>query len=129
MAQFFDYLMFREGNDEDNSSNHPTVTMGSIVWGVILRTSIVIILTLFLIRRFDFAEYWWYSFFAIWLFVAFPAYRQFQKFNDRMKVLSEETLCGKCKHFNPTAQTCQIYDVHVSKNHIPCEGMSWEPKE
>jgi len=126
--QILDYLMFREGTDDDNSSDSPTVTTGSIVWGVILRSSIVIIITLFLVNRYDFYEYWWYSFFAIWFFVGFPAYRQFSKFNERMKVLSEETLCGKCKHFNQGAQTCQIYDVHVSKNHIPCEGMEWEPK-
>jgi hypothetical protein len=126
--QILDYLMFREGNDDDNSSDSPTVTTGSIVLGVILRSSIVIIITLFLVNRYDFYEYWWYSFFSIWFFVGFPAYRQFSKFNERMKVLSEETLCGKCKHFNPGAQTCQIYDVHVSKNHIPCEGMEWEPR-
>ncbi len=127
--RILDYLMFREGSEEDNLSDNPTVTTGSIVWGVILRSSIVIILTLFLVRRFDFYEYWWYSFFAIWFFVGFPAYRQYQKFQDRMKELSEETLCGKCRHFNSGAQTCQIYDVHVSKNHIPCEGMQWEPRD
>ncbi|MDX9789995.1 MAG: hypothetical protein RBT61_04135, partial [Candidatus Kapabacteria bacterium] len=93
-----DYLMFRTGGEEDNLSDNPTVTTGSIVWGVILRTSIVIILTLFLIRYTDFNEYWWYSFFVIWFFVAFPAFKQYQKFSERIKTLEEDTLCGKCRH-------------------------------
>ncbi|MBX3042807.1 MAG: hypothetical protein KIT33_12900 [Candidatus Kapabacteria bacterium] len=126
--RILDYLMFREGGQEDNFTDNPAVTTGSIVWGVILRTSIVIIVTLILLKQYDFHQYWWYSFFAIWFFVGFPAFRQYQKFKERIKVLEEETLCGKCRHFNEGAQVCQIYDMHVSKNHIPCEGMSWEPK-
>lgn len=126
--KILDYLMFREGGSEDNLTDQPTVTTGSIVWGVILRSFIVIGITLFFARGYDFQQYWWYAFFAIWFFVGFPAFRQYQKFTERIKELEEETLCGKCRHFNEGAQTCQIYDVHVSKNHIPCEGLEWEPK-
>lgn len=127
--KILDYLMFRQGNESDNLTDHPVVTTGSIVWGVILRSSIVIIATLFLAQYYDHNQYWWYAFFVIWFFVGFPAYRQYEKFNERIKILEEETLCGKCRHFNEGAQTCQIFDVHVSKNHVPCEGMSWEPKD
>lgn len=127
--KIIDLFMFRESSDIDNYTSAPRVTFGSIVWGLILRTTIVIIAFFVLYNLFDMRQYWWISFFVIWLFVAFPAFRQYQSFNNRIDNLQEEILCGSCKYFNKYAQTCQIYDEHVNKNYIPCEGLNWEPKD
>lgn len=124
-----DLFMFREGSEADNYSDTPLVTTGSIVWGVMLRMTIVIIITFLFMSNYEWRDYWWFSFFGIWFFVAFPAFRQYQKFNDRIQNLQEEIMCGTCKHFVSNAQTCSLYDVHVSKNHIPCDGNNWEYKD
>ncbi|MCO5252107.1 MAG: hypothetical protein M9949_11915 [Candidatus Kapabacteria bacterium] len=122
-----DVLMFREGSDEDSNSRAPIITTGSIVWGVLLRATIVLIAFFFLMDSIRGNDYWWVSLFFIWAFVAFPAYRQYEKYAKRIENFAEETLCGSCKHFNKGAQSCNIYDEHVSKDYIPCEGESWEP--
>lgn len=123
-----DVLMFRAGSDSDNHSREPIVTTGSIVWGVILRGTIVLILFFFVMDKIRGNDYWWVSFFFIWAFVAFPAYRQYEKYIKRIETFTEETLCGSCRHFNKGSQSCNIFDEHVSKDYIPCEGESWEPR-
>lgn len=120
--------MFREGSDEDNHSTEPTVTFGSIVWGVLFRTIMIVSCILLFLNYFDYDVNIWIILFAIWLFAAYPAFRQYSKFKTRMKKFKEETLCGSCKYFNSDAQLCTIYDEHVSENYIPCEGESWEPR-
>lgn len=128
LDKIIDALMFREGSEEDSLSNEPVITTGSIVWGVLLRSFIIIIISVFIIQKFSMQEYWWGAFFLIWVFAAFPAYRQYQKFNQRMEDFQESTLCGSCRHFELTGQLCRLYDEHVSKNYLPCEGQNWEPK-
>jgi len=123
-----DLFMFREGTDEDNHSINPKVTFGSIVWGVLLRTVIVVSAILIFLDYFHYDVNVWIIIFALWLLVAYPAYKQYIKFNQRMKKFKEETLCGSCKYFHRDAQLCRIYDEHVSEEYIPCEGESWEPK-
>ena len=126
--KIIDLFMFREGSDDDNDSQNPVVTTGSIVWGVMFRLTIVVLLTFMVLSRYDWHEYWWFAFFVVWFFVAYPAYRQYINFSRRMETFEEETLCGTCRHFNSGSQMCTIYDEHVSKTYIPCEGQSWEPK-
>jgi len=126
--KIIDLLMFRSGGEEDNYNSNPAVTTGSIVWGVILRTTIVIIAVSILLTYPKFRDFWWMSFFAIWFFVAFPAYKQFQNFQTRVDDLEETTMCGSCVHFRKEAQMCTLYDTHISKDYIPCEGNNWEPK-
>lgn len=123
-----DLFMFRNPGDSDNETNHPVVTTGSIIWGALLRSSIIIVSSMLLLGYIRQYEYWWIALFALWFFAAFPAYRQYQSFNDRIKKLEESTLCGSCRHFNSGGQLCNIYDEHVSSNYIPCEGADWEPK-
>jgi glucan phosphoethanolaminetransferase (alkaline phosphatase superfamily) len=120
--------MFRAGTDEDNHNSKPTVTFGSIVWGVLLRSFIVISAILLILDYLHYDVNVWVIIFALWLLVAYPAYKQYTKFNQRMKKFKEETLCGSCKYFNRDAQLCSIYDEHVSEDYIPCEGESWEPR-
>lgn len=127
LEKIFDFLLFREGTTEDNSSE-PIVTTGSIVFGALLRAAIIIFITLFVVIEYDYRGYWWISAFFVWFFAFYPAYRQYTKYNQRIESFSEDTLCGKCKHFEPSSQLCRITDEHVTQNYIPCEGLSWEPK-
>ncbi len=123
-----DILMFRSGVDDDGFQKEPTVTIGSIVWGVLLRTTIVFIAVFFLINFPKFRDFWWVSFFGIWFFVAFPAYRQYQNYQNRIDDIEVNTLCGSCVHFRKDAQMCSLFDEHISKDYIPCGGENWEPK-
>ncbi len=127
LENILDILMFREGTDEDSDTNLPVVTTGSVVLGMIFRSAIIIIL-MFIFSEY-FREMWYLGVFIFWFFVAYPAYRQYNKFNKRMENFQEETLCGTCRHFNPSGQLCTIYDEHVSRNHIPCNGEAWEPRD
>ena len=120
--------MFREGSEQDNYSDQPIVTIGSIVWGVMIRLTLIMTLAYLFFDRYEMRDFWWISFFFIWFFVAFPAFRQYQKFQIRINRLQEEILCGTCIHFRAEAQMCSLFDMHVSKSHIPCEGNNWEPK-
>lgn len=127
LEKIVDLFMFREGTEEDDYSTRPIITTGSIVWGVILRSLIIIFLTFFLLDR-GYGHSVWVLLFVYWFAVVFPAYRQYQKFNKRMDKFQEETLCGSCRHFIPGSQLCSMYDEHVSKDYIPCDGNDWEPK-
>lgn len=127
--KIMDILMFRETGDEDNESDQPVVTTGSVVWGLLLRSAIIIILSSLLINALELRTYWWWVLIALWFFAAWPAYRQWQQFSTRMEKFEESTLCGSCRHFDPSSQLCKIYDQHVSTNYIPCEGLAWEPKK
>ncbi len=128
IEKIIDILQFREGTIDDDY-NEPVVTIGSIIFGALLRAAIVILAIFFVVEYFDLRGFWYLTSFSVWLLAAFPAYRQYTAYNERMKNFEEETLCGKCKHFEPSGQFCRIYDEHVSKNYIPCEGLSFEPKE
>lgn len=122
-----DLFLFRLGGDEDKYSDKPLVTTGSIVWGFLFRSSIIIALIFLIVEFTWFPQFWWISFFALWFFAAYPAWRQYQDYQERLKAFKEETLCGTCKHFEETSRMCRIYDEHVSVNRIPCEGLNWEP--
>lgn len=126
--KIIDLLMFRETDDESDAANVPVITTGSIVWGLLLRSFIIVFLSFLLISYFQAYQYWWYSGFFLWLFAAYPAYRQYQSYSKKIEIIEEETLCGSCRNFDPSNQMCKIYDEHVSSDYIPCEGQSWEPK-
>ncbi len=125
--KILDLLMFREGTNDENDLKEPVITTGSIVWGLLIRSAILIVLSFLLIDFFDRREYWWFSLFFIWFFAAYPAYRQYTFYNQKIEEFKESTLCGSCKHFDQTGRLCRLYDEHVSKDYIPCEGDSWEP--
>lgn len=127
LENIFDLFMFREGTEEDSETNLPKVTIGSVVWGIILRSALIIVIMMIFQEKFR--EIWYISLFIFWFFVAYPAYKQYQKFNERMESFQEETLCGTCKHFNPSGQLCTVYDEHVSKHHVPCNAEAWEPRD
>ncbi len=124
-----DALMFREGSFEDNYTTEPKVTLGSIIWGILLRTGLIIgavmLIEILFFKRIN--VNWYIVFFLMWVFVAFPAYRQYRKFDERIDDLEESTLCGSCRYFIKDSQLCRLYDEHISIDFIPCEGESWEP--
>jgi hypothetical protein len=125
--KIIDLLMFRLPSEEDSSSSDPKVTEGSIIWGAILRSAILMLIIFLLLESLTMREYWWFMLFAIWFIAVYPAWLQWQKFNERMKTFTEQTLCGSCIQFDPTSQLCRLFDEHVSTNYIPCEGLNWEP--
>lgn len=127
LEKIADILQFREGTIEDDY-NEPVVTTGSIIFGAIIRSALIILPTFFVVEYFELRGFWWVTAFFVWLFAAYPAYRQYSKYNERMALFEEETLCGKCKHFEASGQLCRILDEHVTRNNVPCEGLSWEPK-
>lgn len=127
--KIFDALMFRMGSEEDeDGSKAPMITTGSIVWGVLLRTTISFILIGLLLDNLNLREHWYLVLFGIWAFAIYPAWRQWQIFQEKTKKFSEETLCGTCINFDETSQLCKIFDEHPTKIYIPCEGVQWEPK-
>lgn len=127
--KFLDYLMFREYNPNADKQANPTITTGSIVYGLLLRSVLIIVLSLTLIPMFDLYSYWWTFFLALWLVAAYPAYRQYQFYTDKIDALLEDTLCGKCKHFDSSNQLCKILDEHIGEKYIPCGGDNFEPKK
>jgi hypothetical protein len=127
--RIIDIFMFREGSEEDaRGSMSPIITTGSVVWGILLRATIVIALSFIVFDRFELRQYWWTAALALWFFAVYPAWRQYQLFQKRVEKVSEETLCGSCKYFEQTSQLCKIYDEHITLNYIPCEGSNWEPR-
>lgn len=122
-----DLLMFRQPTEEDSQRTEPLVTTGSILWGVLLRSAILILIISLFLESLSMRQHWWLMLFALWFLVAYPAWLQYKKFQERIQNFQKETLCGSCKHFEANSQLCKIYDQHVSTEFIPCEGLSWEP--
>lgn len=120
-------LLFKGVSDDDNH-NEPVVTHGTIIWGLILRSAIVVVVTIILLGQYRNNDIWYLSLFLMWLFALYPGWTQYKKYENRIKKFKENTLCGSCRNFEETSQLCKIYDQHVSSNNIPCEGMDWEPK-
>lgn len=128
LQKLIDIFMFREKSVEDTEGIlQPVITTGSIVWGALLRTAIIVIISFFLVTRIDSKEIYWISLFIVWLFAFYPAWRQYNIFRERITKFTEETLCGSCRHFDEQSQLCKIFDEHPTEKYIPCEGLNWEP--
>lgn len=122
-----DVLMFRKGSEDEFGTKIPVFTTGSIVWGVLLRTFLLLMISLLLLENYQMHDYWWLMLFIIWAVAIYPAWRQYRVFQEKVKKISEETLCGSCRNFDITSQLCKIYDEHITKDYLPCNGESWEP--
>ena len=126
LDSFFDQITLRHGLYDHEGQ--PRFTTGSIVSGAILRGFLTILV--------GFALWYWkgdestylLTLLMLWGYVAYPAYRQYTLFNEHIESYKVETLCGQCKHFNSTGQTCFRYDEHVTNEYVPCEGLDWEPR-
>jgi hypothetical protein len=125
--KIIDVLMFREGTDDDDGTHQPRITTGSVVWGILLRSFVLILISTLLLESLKFREYWFLILFLIWGIAIYPGWRQYKHFQEKMESFQEETLCGSCRNFDADSQLCKIYDEHVTKDYIPCQGESWEP--
>jgi len=121
-------LNFRNYTETDNFQDKPNITAGSIILGILIRLLLVLLTSIFVIYQYpQIRDNMWILLFFIWLLVAYPAYKQYTNFYKRIDKLQESTLCGSCQNFDKNSQLCRLYDTHVSLNHIPCGGDSWEP--
>jgi hypothetical protein len=125
--QLLDLFLLRM-QEPEHATERPYYTTGSIVAAALMRIAIVGVIAILLRDRVDSSSLVMGALAGAWLLGYYPAYQQYKKFNDRVADLLESTLCGKCRHFDPTSQRCMIYDEHVDENYIACEGESWEPK-
>jgi hypothetical protein len=130
IEKFKDILQFRVGTEEDEEGRLKNiVTPGSIVWGILLRTFILVLSSFVMFEIWTWVRsYWWFVFFIIWYEAAYPGWIQFQQYNENIEKVEESTLCGKCKHFDKTSQLCKILDEHITNDYVPCEGTEWDPK-
>jgi hypothetical protein len=121
-----DILLFRlHKRSYDNKT--PKLTTGTIVFGGMIRLSIIVMATWWISDFWVFHQFWPIFAMMVIMIVFYPAYREMSIFSDTVESLKETTLCGSCKHFEPSAQICSRYDEHITEDHIPCEGMDWEP--
>lgn len=126
--QFIDLLLLRTSVPED-AVDQPYYTTGSIVAAALIRVALIGVIAIVFNERFSSSGWWWTTvMFALWGAGVYPAWLQYQRFNDAVEELHTDTLCGACRHFNPTNQLCQIMDVHVTSEAPPCEGEGWEPR-
>jgi hypothetical protein len=107
----------------------PRITMGSIVLYTLIKTGVMILGSWFAVEYFRLPEYWYLALFAVWLFAVYPAFLQYQKFQEDAEKIKKDSLCASCKHYDSTGIICTIYDEHVTPHHIPCEGNDWESKQ
>ena len=125
--QFVDLFLLRT-SAPDYESDSPYYTTGSIVAAAIMRIAIVGLAAILLNDTFNSSGWWWTGvLFAFWLVGVYPAWLQYQKFHEEVEQLQTGTLCGACRHFNPTNQLCMVLDEHVTSEAPPCEGEAWEP--
>ena len=110
-------------------SPQPRATTGSIVAAALMRVAAIGTVAVLLNSTFSSSGWWWTAvLFAFWAIGVYPAWLQYQRFNDTVEELHSGSLCGACRHFNATNQPCQIMDVHVTTEEPPCEGEGWEPR-
>lgn len=125
--EFMDLFLLRVQEPEGHDDK-PFYTTGSIVFAAMVRIAIIGVVTLIISRSVATETIWYVAMFAIWALGVWPAHQQYRRFNARVEQLQEGTLCGACRHFNPTNQLCTILDVHVTSEEPPCEGEGWEPR-
>lgn len=128
--KIIDILNFRIGTEEEaDGSLHPIVTSGSAAFGILLRSALVMALAFATIALTERRDLSWLFLFLLWGGAVYPGWKQYQAFEQRIKKIEEETICGSCKYFDEPSQLCRPYDEHISKNYIPCEGKDWEAKK
>ncbi len=106
------------------------VTAGTIVYGALVRTFVLVVGALSVAALWpDLWRHWWLVLFVLWGLVFYPAYRRWNEFTRQVRSLREELLCGSCRYFEETGQLCSLLDEHVRPDYIPCGGQSWEARD
>jgi hypothetical protein len=114
--------------EPDYVTDAPYYTTGSIITAALMRMAIVVLAGYALRQVASATTTWTVMTFALWALVAWPAYNQYVRFNKTIDTIKHNTLCGVCRHFNPTNQLCTVLDEHVTSEAPPCDGLSWEPR-
>lgn len=126
--QFLDLFLLRI-SPPPHAVDQPFYTTGSIMAAAVMRLAIIGALAWYFNDAYRSNAWWWtLVMFAAWGIGVFPAYLQYKRFNESVQDITEGTLCGSCRHFNPTNQLCTILDEHVTSTEPPCEGEGWEPR-
>lgn len=103
--------------------------MGGIIFWAIIRTAFLIPALWFLSGHMEYRYWWWLGIFSVYGVIIHPAMIQYRIFLQENKEVITDTLCSSCKHFDETAVICLVEDEHPTRDYIPCEGVSWEPRE
>jgi hypothetical protein len=106
----------------------PDVTVGTIVFRALVKLLILMLITWFVLETYKLQYYWLVPLALVYFIVVLPAYHQYQRFYAESKEATSDLICSKCKHFDSTGVLCTLYDEHVSKKHIPCDGDAWEAR-
>jgi len=127
LSEIVDLFLLRVTPPE-GETERPYYTTGSIVAAALFRLTLILFLAMLFNDQYRGTGWWWTAVtLAAWGIGAYPAWLQYRRFNEDVRVLQENTLCGSCRHFNPTNQLCTVLDVHVTSNEPPCGGDEWEP--
>ena len=121
-----DILFFR-AHQQYSDGKTPRLTTGTVVLGALIRLSIIMLGTWWISDVWELHQFWPIVSIMVVMIVFYPAYRELTLFSHTVESLKESTMCGSCIHFEPSAQICSKYDEHITEQHIPCEGMDWEP--
>lgn len=125
--KFLDLFLLRT-KDPEYAVDMPYYTTGSIIAAALMRIAFFGMASIILSQYAEPTTVWWFAMLTLWGIGAYPAWKQYQHFHERVEKITAGTLCGVCRHFNATNQLCMILDVHVIDEHPPCEGEAWEPK-
>lgn len=120
-------LILMRAQEPESSGSQPYYTTGSIVAAALMRVAVIGVGTLILSAYVTSSTVWWVAMVGLWALGVYPAWIQYQKFHERVDKIQHGTLCGACRHFNPTNQLCMVLDEHVVNENPPCEGEAWEP--
>lgn len=124
-----DVFNYRTGTEEESDgSMTPIITAGSVTWGILLRGFVLIFVGIVVIAFTEMRELGWFIAFLVFALAVYPGFQQYRIFNERVKKVEENTICGKCRYFDESSQMCMPRDEHVTQLNIPCGGDDWELK-
>ncbi len=127
LEQIIDLFLLRI-TPPNHATELPYYTTGSIMAAAVMRLAIIGAVAVAFNEQYGSSGWWWtVVMLAAWGLGVYPAYLQYKRFNTEVERIQESTLCGACRHFNPTNQLCMILDEHVTNAEPPCGGESWEP--
>lgn len=102
--------------------------MGGIIYWALIRLAVVILASWIAIDYLDYSFWFTATLMLIYGAVLHPAVIQYNNFKEATREVVESTLCSSCKHFDKSAVLCMKFDEHPAIDKLPCEGLSWEPK-
>ena len=126
-------IFLLNGFDNTNNSNNNKISsvitpIGYIIFGILLRSIIIMIITLTMIVKVKQYELNSFVMFILWFIGLYPAYKQYYNYKEYISTIKSKTICGQCKYFNEDSYLCILYDEHICINEEICKGEKWEIK-